>query len=226
MTTHVEQHTSADQSVSSTLATHTTSGVPSKRTIVLLFTGLMVTMLMASLSQTILSTALPTIVGELGGVDKMTWVVTGYILASTIMMPVYGRISDLLGRKPVIITAILLFIAGSVAGGMSETINMLVVARVIQGIGGGGLMILSQSAIADVVPARERGKYMGVMGAVFAVSSAGLSGSTSHSACSQCSPPRSSSVCRRWNALAAPASTTLAWRSLPLSPRSSYLRVR
>lgn len=171
MTTHVEQHTSADQSVSSTLATHTTSGVPSKRTIVLLFTGLMVTMLMASLSQTILSTALPTIVGELGGVDKMTWVVTGYILASTIMMPVYGRISDLLGRKPVIITAILLFIAGSVAGGMSETINMLVVARVIQGIGGGGLMILSQSAIADVVPARERGKYMGVMGAVFAVSS-------------------------------------------------------
>ncbi len=132
----------------------------------------MVTMLMASLSQTILSTALPTIVGELGGVDQMTWVITSYILASTIMMPVYGRISDLIGRKPVLIAAISLFMLGSVLGGLATSIGgALILARVVLGLGGGGLMILSQAAIADVVPARERGKYMGIMGAVFAVSS-------------------------------------------------------
>lgn len=137
----------------------------------LLFAGLMVTMLLASLNQTVLSTALPTIVGELDGVDHMTWVITSYILASTITMPMYGKISDLLGRKPVLITAILLFMAGSVIGGLAPNIEWLIAGRVGQGLGGGGLIILSQAAIADVVPARERGKYMGIMGAVFAVAS-------------------------------------------------------
>ncbi|WP_214110121.1 MDR family MFS transporter [Acrocarpospora catenulata] len=143
----------------------------SSKNIGLLFAGLMVTMLLAALNQTVLSTALPTIIGELDGVDHMTWVITGYILASTIMMPVYGRISDLLGRKPVLITAILLFVGGSVVGALAGDIEWLIVGRVVQGLGGGGLMILSQAAIADVVPARDRGKYMGVMGAVFAVAS-------------------------------------------------------
>ncbi|HMR47726.1 MAG TPA: MDR family MFS transporter [Arachnia sp.] len=142
-----------------------------RNTIALLFAGLMVTQLLASLNQTVLSTALPTIVGELGGVNQMSWVITGYILASTIMMPIYGRISDLLGRKPVIIAAILIFLAGSVVGALAPDIWWLIVSRVIQGIGGGGLMILSQAAIADVIPARDRGRYMGIMGAVFAVSS-------------------------------------------------------
>jgi EmrB/QacA subfamily drug resistance transporter len=137
----------------------------------LLFAGLMVTMLLASLNQTVLSTALPTIVGELHGVSYMTWVITGYILASTITMPIYGRISDLFGRKPVLLAAIGLFLVGSVVGGLAGNIEVLIVARVLQGLGGGGLLILSQTAIADVVPARERGKYMGLMGAVFAVSS-------------------------------------------------------
>lgn len=137
----------------------------------LLFASLMVVMLLASLGQTILSTALPTIVGDLGGVDHMSWVITGFILASTVMMPVYGRISDLLGRKPVLIAAIVLFIAGSALGAAAGTMSWLITARVVQGLGGGGLMILAQTSIADVVPARERGKYMGVMGAVFAVSS-------------------------------------------------------
>jgi EmrB/QacA subfamily drug resistance transporter len=131
----------------------------------------MVTMLLASLNQTVLSTALPTIVGELHGVTSMTWVITGYILASTITMPIYGRLSDLFGRKPLLVAAIGLFMAGSVVGGLAGNIDVLIVARVLQGLGGGGLMILSQAAIADVVPARERGKYMGMMGAVFAVSS-------------------------------------------------------
>ncbi|RKQ36872.1 MDR family MFS transporter [Kocuria tytonis] len=137
----------------------------------LLFASLMVVMLLASLGQTILSTALPTIVGDLGGVDHMSWVITGFILASTVMMPVYGRISDLFGRKPVLIAAIVLFIAGSALGTAAGSMSWLITARVVQGLGGGGLMILAQTSIADVVPARERGKYMGVMGAVFAVSS-------------------------------------------------------
>ena len=152
-------------------AAATTEEKSPDRSILFLFIGLMVTMLLASLNQTVLSTALPTIVGELDGVDQMTWVITGYILASTVVMPVYGRISDLLGRKPVLLVAIGLFILGSIVGGLAQNIDLLIAARVLQGIGGGGLMILSQAAIADVVPARERGRYMGAMGAVFAVSS-------------------------------------------------------
>ncbi|MEX5296524.1 MDR family MFS transporter [Kocuria sp. CPCC 205268] len=137
----------------------------------LLFVGLMLSMLLAALNQTVLSTALPTIVGELDGVDEMLWVITAYILASTIMMPVYGKLGDLMGRKPLLLGAILVFMAGSVVGALAGTIEVLIAARAIQGLGGGGLIILSQAAIADVVPARERGKYMGVMGGVFAVSS-------------------------------------------------------
>lgn len=136
-----------------------------------LFASLMVVMLLASLNQTVLSTALPTIVGELHGVDHMTWVVTSYILASTIVMPVYGRISDLFGRRPVLVAAISLFVVGSVVGAATANVEWLIVGRVIQGVGGGGLIILSQAAIADVVPARDRGKYVGLMGAVFAVAS-------------------------------------------------------
>lgn len=151
--------------------TKTTDEKPQGSSVVLLFIGLMVTMLMASMNQTVLSTALPTIVGELGGVEQMSWVITGYILASTVTMPVYGRISDQFGRKPVLLVAIGLFIIGSIIGAVSQDIWWLVAARVLQGIGGGGLMILSQAAIADVVPARERGKYMGFLGGVFALSS-------------------------------------------------------
>ncbi|WP_257879730.1 MDR family MFS transporter [Kocuria flava] len=146
---------------------------PAERTqhLGLLFVGLMLSMLLAALNQTVLSTALPTIVGELDGVDEMVWVITAYILASTITMPVYGKLGDLMGRKPLLVTAILLFMAGSVVGALAGTIDVLIVARVFQGLGGGGLMILAQATIADVVPARERGKYMGVMGGVFALAS-------------------------------------------------------
>lgn len=156
------------QTTSAEVTDDTTS---SDRTVLFLFIGLMITMLLAALNQTVLSTALPTIVGELDGVDQMTWVITAYILASTVVMPMYGRISDLFGRKPILLVAISLFIAGSVVGALAPNIELLIAARVIQGLGGGGLMILSQAAIADVVPARERGRYMGAMGAVFAVAS-------------------------------------------------------
>ncbi|MBX3116973.1 MAG: MFS transporter [Cryobacterium sp.] len=143
----------------------------SKRGLILLFIGLMLAMLLASLSQTVLSAAMPTMVGELNGVDLMLWVMTAYILASTIMMPIYGKVGDLIGRKGLLLFAIIAFMSGSVIGGLAADMNVLIIARVVQGLGGGGLMILSQAIIADVVPARERGKYMGIMGAVFAVSS-------------------------------------------------------
>src|SRR6476661_6387026 len=155
----------------------TTQAVPApgrpeeKQHIVLLFVGLMLSMLLASLNQTVLSTALPTIVGELHGVNDMLWVITAFILASTVTMPIYGKLGDLMGRKSLLMAAILLFMAGSVVGGVANDMGMLIVARVIQGLGGGGLMILSQAVIADVIPARERGKYMGMMGGVFAIAS-------------------------------------------------------
>ncbi len=139
--------------------------------IVLLFVGLMLSMLLAALNQMILSTALPTMVGELNGVDQMLWVITAYILAATIVMPVYGKLGDLIGRKSLLLLATAIFMAGSIVGGLAPGMNWLIFGRAIQGLGGGGLMILSQAIIADVVPARERGKYMGFMGAVFALAS-------------------------------------------------------
>jgi EmrB/QacA subfamily drug resistance transporter len=142
-----------------------------RRSLVLVFAGLMLAMLMSSLNQTVFGTALPTIVGELHGVDRMLWVITAFILASTIAMPAYGKFGDLIGRKGLLIIAILLFVAGSVVGGLAENMTWLIIGRAIQGLGGGGLIILAQAIIADVVPARERGRYMGVMGGVFAFSS-------------------------------------------------------
>jgi EmrB/QacA subfamily drug resistance transporter len=135
------------------------------------FAGLMVAMLLASLDQMIFSTALPTIVGELHGVDHMLWVTTAYILASTITLPIYGKLGDLVGRKGLFIGAIALFIIGSVIGALAPDMTWLIGGRAVEGLGGGGLMILAQAIIADVVPARERGRYMGVMGGVFALSS-------------------------------------------------------
>jgi EmrB/QacA subfamily drug resistance transporter len=137
----------------------------------LVFVALVLAMLLASLNQTILGTALPTIVGELHGANLMLWVVTAYILASTVMMPIYGKLGDLIGRKYLLVAAVAVFLAGSVVGALAPDMGWLIAARVLQGIGGGGLMILSQAIIADVVPARERGKYMGAMGGVFAFSS-------------------------------------------------------
>ncbi|WP_062460547.1 MDR family MFS transporter [Demequina soli] len=141
------------------------------RGILLVLVGLMTAMLLSALDQTIFSTALPTIVGELDGVDHMLWVTTAYVLAATIMMPVYGKLGDLIGRKSLFIAAISIFIVGSIVGALAGGMTELIVGRAIQGLGGGGLMILSQAIIADIVPARERGKYMGVMGGVFALAS-------------------------------------------------------
>lgn len=144
---------------------------PDRRHIIFVLIGLMTAMLLASLDQTIFSTALPTIVGELDGVSHMLWITTAYILAATIMMPVYGKLGDLMGRKGLLLIAIGLFMLGSIVGGLAQNMPELIAGRAIQGLGGGGLMILSQAILAEVVPARERGRYVGFMGAVFALSS-------------------------------------------------------
>lgn len=135
-----------------------------KRTILTVFAGLIVSMFLSALDQTVFSTALPTIVGELDGVNHMLWVTTGYLVAATIMMPLYGKLGDMMGRKPLFLGALTVFLIGSVIGGFATNMTWLILARVVQGLGGGGLMILSQAIIADIVPVRDRGKYMGVMG--------------------------------------------------------------
>src|SRR5690606_26864188 len=149
-----------------------TSPAPiTRRSVVLIFLALMLAMLLASLNQTVLSTALPTMVGELNGVDQMPWVMTAFILASTIMMPIYGKLRDLVGRHGLFVAAVSLCLAGAVIGGLAPAMDWLATGRVVQGLGGGGLMIRSKAIIADIAPARLRGRYAGFVGAVFAVSS-------------------------------------------------------
>ncbi|MFJ9565222.1 MFS transporter [Streptomyces fuscichromogenes] len=137
----------------------------------LIFAALMTAMLLASLDQTIVSTALPTIVGELHGVEHMAWVTTAYILTATIAMPVYGRLGDLTGRKPLFLGGIGAFFVGSLIAGAAQGMTALIKGRSIQGLGGGGLMITSQAIIADLVPPRQRARYMAPLGAVFGLSS-------------------------------------------------------
>ncbi|MER5894215.1 MFS transporter [Streptomyces sp. NPDC001876] len=143
----------------------------SPRRVRLVFLGLMLTLLLAALDQMIVATALPKIVGELHGLDKMSWAVTAYLLASTIGLPVYGKLGDLFGRKGVFQFAIVVFVIGSALAGRSRTMDELIAFRAVQGIGGGGLMIGVQAIIADIVPPRERGRYMGLIGAVFGLAS-------------------------------------------------------
>src|SRR6202000_493710 len=139
--------------------------------VALIFTGLMLAMVLASLDQTIVSTALPTIVGELGGLNALAWVVTAYLLTSTVSTPLYGKLGDLYGRKTIFQIAIVIFLVGSALCGTATSIGQLIAYRAIQGIGGGGLMVGAQTIIADVVSPRERGRYQGYFGAVFGVTS-------------------------------------------------------
>jgi EmrB/QacA subfamily drug resistance transporter len=143
----------------------------SKREIYIVFTGLMLVMLMAALDQTIVATALPTIVGDLGGLSHISWVVTAYLLAQTAVTPVYGKLGDLFGRKIVLQVGMVLFLVGSALCGLAQNLPELVAFRALQGLGGGGLMISTTAAIGDVVPPRDRGRYQGMFGAVFGVAS-------------------------------------------------------
>ena len=143
----------------------------SHRQIQIVFTGLMAGMLLASLDQTVVSTALPTIVGELGGLEHLSWVITAYLLTSCSSMLLYGKLSDLYGRKLLFQIAICIFLAGSLLSGVAHSMLQLVLFRGIQGLGAGGIITMSQAVIGDIVAPRERGRYQGYIGSVFAVSS-------------------------------------------------------
>jgi EmrB/QacA subfamily drug resistance transporter len=137
----------------------------------LVFAGLLLVMFLAALDQTIVATALPTIVGDLGGLNHISWVVTAYLLAQTVVTPLYGKLGDLYGRKIVLQSALIVFLAGSALCGQSHSLDELIAFRALQGLGGGGLMVSAQAAIGDVVPPRERGRYTGLFGAVFGLAS-------------------------------------------------------
>jgi EmrB/QacA subfamily drug resistance transporter len=139
--------------------------------IAVVFGGLILVMLVAALDQTIVATALPTIVGDLGGLNHISWVVTAYLLAQTAVTPLYGKLGDLYGRKVVLQAGLVVFLLGSVLCGVSQTFTELILFRALQGLGGGGLMVSAQAAIGDVVPARERGRYQGIFGGVFGLAS-------------------------------------------------------
>lgn len=133
--------------------------------------ALMLAMLLSALDQTIVSTALPVIAVDLHGLDKLSWVATSYLLASAIATPIYGKLGDMYGRKKIFISSIIIFLIGSALCGLSQNMDQLIIFRAIQGIGGGGLMALVLAIVAEVVPARQRGRYQGYLGAVFAVAS-------------------------------------------------------
>ncbi|MGN6792283.1 MAG: DHA2 family efflux MFS transporter permease subunit [Streptosporangiaceae bacterium] len=141
------------------------------RQILVIMTGLLLGMLLAALDQTIVATALPTIAGDLHSLSKLSWVVTAYLLASTVSTPLWGKLGDLYGRKMFFQGAIVIFLIGSTLAGLSQTMTELIIFRAIQGIGGGGLMVGAQTIVGDVVPPRERGRYQGFFGAVFGVTS-------------------------------------------------------
>ena len=141
--------------------------VPQRR---LIFGALLLVLFIASLDQTIVSTALPTIVGDLGGLEHLSWVVTSYLLASTVVGPLYGKLGDLYGRKRVLQIALVLFLAGSALCGLAQSMPQLIVFRAIQGLGGGGLIVVSMAVVGDLVAPRDRGRYQGMFGGVFGVS--------------------------------------------------------
>src|ERR1700754_3469300 len=140
---------------------------PQRRNFV--FLAIMLGMLMAALDQTIVATALPTIVANLGDAGHQSWVVTSYLLASTIVTALVGKLGDLFGRKRVFQAAVVFFVIGSVLCGLSQSMAMLVGSRALQGIGGGGITVTASALIGEVVPLRERGRYQGILGAVFGV---------------------------------------------------------
>ncbi len=143
----------------------------SRRELYTVFAGLMLALTLASLDQNIVNTALPRIVSDLGGLAHLSWVVTAFMVTSTISTPLYGKLSDMYGRKPLFFTAITIFLVGSVLCGLAETMFQLILFRALQGLGAGGLITLAQTTVADLIVPRERGKYQGLFGAVFAACS-------------------------------------------------------
>jgi EmrB/QacA subfamily drug resistance transporter len=136
-----------------------------------IFGGLMLVLLLAALDQTIVATALPTIVSDLGGLNRLAWVTSAFLLAQTVVTPIYGKLGDLYGRKRILQSAIVLFLVGSALCGQAHSMTELIAFRAVQGLGAGGLIVLIQAVIGDVVPPRQRGRYQGLFGAVFGIAS-------------------------------------------------------
>lgn len=142
--------------------------IPSRRRNVI-FLAMLLGMLLAALDQTIVATALPTVVADLGGAGHQSWVVTSYLLASTVTTAIAGKLGDMFGRKTIFEASILFFLAGSVLCGAASSMPVLVAARALQGIGGGAIMVTATAVIGEVIPLRERGRYQGALGAVFGI---------------------------------------------------------
>ena len=162
----------------------------------------MLVLLLASLDQTIVATALPTIVSEIGGLTHLSWIVTAYLLATTVVVPLYGKLGDIYGRRIVLQAAVIIFLIGSALCGLAQNLPELIAFRIMQGLGGGGLIVTAIAVVGDIVPPRERGRYQGFFGGVFGLSTvlgpllggfivdqslagAGSSTSTCRSACSR-----------------------------------------
>src|SRR3954447_12740183 len=155
-------------------STSTTAAAPrvfTHRQIMVVMSGLLMGMLLAALDQTIVATALPQIVSDLGGLQHIAWVTTAYLLTATVSTPLYGKLGDLYGRKHLFQVAIVIFLIGSMLSGLSQTMGQLIVFRGVQGLGAGGLMVLAMAIVADVIPPRDRGRYQGLFGAVFGAAS-------------------------------------------------------
>ena len=142
-----------------------------KRRTLVVFAGLLLGMLLAALNQTIVATALPKIVADLGGFEHYSWVFSAYMLASTVTVPLYGKLSDIYGRRPLFALAIVTFMAGAVVSGLAPSMTVLILGRAIQGLGAGGLIPLAMAVVGDLIAPRERGKWQGLTGAVFGIAS-------------------------------------------------------
>src|SRR3569833_4705350 len=164
-TPHAPAQAHADHDVEHIALTHSE--------ILTIVSGIMLAMFLGSLDQTIVATALPTIGLHFGNLSELSWVVTAYLLTGTAVTPLYGKLSDIHGRRVMMMIAILLFVAGSIACALAPSMTALVLGRALQGLGGGGLMALAQTIIGGAVAPRERGRYQGYIGAVFATSSVG-----------------------------------------------------
>ncbi len=160
---------SFDKSIPISDSPSSEGGALPKRQVLVIILTLMLAQMMAAIEGTVVSTALPTIIGDLGGRDLYTWVFTSYFIASTSSTPMWGKLSDLWGRKSLYQTAIVIFMVGSVLAGVSTDMTMLIILRAVQGLGAGGLFSLSMTILADVVSPRERGRYQGYMGGIFAL---------------------------------------------------------
>ena len=141
----------------------------SQRRVVLITAGIMLSLFLASMEATVVATAMPTIVSQLGGLESYSWVFSAYMLASTTTVPLFGKLSDLYGRRLIYAIAMVLFLAGSLLCGQAQSMGQLIAFRAVQGLGGGGLIVVTLAVVGDLVSPRERGRYQGYFGAVFGV---------------------------------------------------------